>query len=528
MDFGFGMKSKFDQMLEYAGWPALLVADNGEIRYANSAAADLFGPAIKADKPSLAAIWPADLPETPVQFLGRLDRAKTSVKPLRCKVKSGKTTLFKSYICPVTRDRHPHFIFQLFTEHAASANAAAPPAMGVPAKPPETPPETAPVAQPAPPPAPVEVNTAQKQKLDCALQLIRSVVLDFNNALTSILGHTSLILSKMDEKNTLRKPLIEIEKSAEKAAEIVNDLGAFSRQDKEHRTSGNDNLNLLLRRTIDLVQAPSDIQLEWQLHMEPKPYGAVFDEAKMQQAFLKIFENAIQAARPPARISVATRNLAVTDPLHDGTTTVAPGHYLCIDIADNGTGIAADVLPRIFEPFFTTKTGHRGLGLAWVYGVVTNHRGSVTVSSQPGQETIVRIYLPAHHEFAHDRSVKTDDLRGTETVLIVDDEPLVLNLAELVLSSYGYHVITAANGEKAIEIIGQTNAKIDLIITDLVMPGMSGREFLDKARRLLPRSHFMRCSGYVHAPSQEDNETFLRKPFTSHELLQAVKRVLAR
>jgi two-component system, cell cycle sensor histidine kinase and response regulator CckA len=518
------MKSKFDQMLEFAGWPAILVTENGEIQYANAAAGELFGPPIKTGAPGLDSIWSPDNPESPAQFIARLDRAKTSVKPLRCRIKSGSSTLFKSYICPLTRERHPCFIFQLFSEPAANSAATAPPAMSLGAPAPAT---DSPPAQPAPPPAPVDMPSAQKQKLDCALQLIRSVVLDFNNSLTSILGHTSLILSKMEEKHPLRKSLIEIEKSAEKAAETVNDLSAFSRQDKEHRATTNDNVNELLRRTMDLVQAPSELQLEWRLQLEPKPYAAIFDEAKMQQAFLKIFENSVQSARSPALITVATRNLIVTEPLHDGASTVTPGNYLCIDISDNGIGIAPEILPRIFEPFFTTKQNHRGLGLAWVYGVVTNHRGSVTVSSQPGQDTTVRIYLPANKEFARDRNLKDADLGGHETILVVDDETLVLNLCELVLSSYGYRVITATSGEKAIEIIGQTQNRIEVVISDLVMPGMSGREFLEKARRLLPQARFMRCSGYVHSPSQEENETFLRKPYTSHELLQAVRRVCA-
>ena len=519
------MKSKFDLMLDYAGWPALLVEETAAIRYANQAAAEVLGPSVKIDNPQLASLWSPDNPESPAQFLARLDRANTSVKPLRFQVKGGTSVLFKAYICPLTREGQRCFMFQLFSEPAHAASPVAPHALLANDAPPAS--AAAPPAPSPPPPPAVEGGAAQKQKLDCAMQLIRSVVLDFNNALTSILGHTSLILSKMDGKDPWRNSLLEIEKSAEKAAEITNDLGAFSRQEKEPRATATGNINELLRRTMDLVQAPGELPLVWDLQLEPKPYAASFDEAKMQQAFLKVFENSIQAARSPARVTVGTRNVVVSALLRDGIATVAPGYYLCIDITDNGTGITPEILPRIFEPFFTTKPGHRGLGLAWVYGVVTNHGGSVTVSSDPGRNTTVRLYLPAVKTFARENQSKNEDLTGHQAILMVDDEPLVLNLAELVLSSFGYRVITAASGEKGLEAITHSTGPIDLVISDLVMPAMGGREFIERAQRLLPKARFMRCSGYARPANQEEDETYLRKPFTSQELLQAVKRVLS-
>ena len=516
------MKSKFDVMLEYAGWPTVLVEESGELAYANEAAAEVFGPAIKEARTPLAGFWSAENPESVPQFLSRLDRTNTAVKPLRLQVKEGKSSLFKAYIRPHTREGKRCYIMQLFSHHAPAAHLKS-----LPAAPSPSPAPAPGVPTPIPVPPAVEVGAAQRQKLDCAMQLIRSVVLDFNNALTTILGHTSLLLGNLEANHPWRRSLLDIEKSAERAAEIANDLAAFSRPEKESRAGSAGNLNDLLRRTIDLAHAPGDLALEWRLQLEPKPLAAVFDEAKMQQVFLKIFENSIQACRAPARIAVSTRNTVIDTPTQDGIATVAPGHYLCIDVADNGNGIAPDVLPRIFEPFFTTKPNHRGLGLAWVYGVVTNHGGSVTVSSRPGAETLVRIYLPAIKKYAREKPVGGEDLSGHQTVLCVDDEPLVLSLAELVLSSQGYRVITATSGEKALEAIGQRTGPIELVISDLVMPGMGGREFIERAQRLLPGARFLRCSGYARASGGEEDEGFLRKPFTSQELLSAAKRALA-
>src|SRR6185436_3859396 len=132
--------------------------------------------------------------------------------------------------------------------------------------------------------------------------------------------------------------------------------------------------------------------------------------------------------------------------------TLPPGRYVCLEISDNGCGIPQDVMPRIFEPFFTTKSGHRGLGLAWAYGIVTNHGGSISVNSQPTMGTTVRIYLPAQKKVVDDKLFKDDELRGRETILIVDDEDLLLTMGQMILSSYGYRVLTASSGQKALEV----------------------------------------------------------------------------
>jgi two-component system cell cycle sensor histidine kinase/response regulator CckA len=374
-----------------------------------------------------------------------------------------------------------------------------------------------------------EAGQAQKQKLDCALQLARTVALDFNNALTSILGHTSLVLSKMEPNHPWRGSLIEVEKSAAKAAEIANDLGTFSRQEKETRAQAAGNLNPLLQRSVEFFQQNAGAEpVAWTLQLDRKLFAAKFDEAKMQQAFMKILENAIQALRERGRITVQTRNIELAEPTQDRNVQLAAGAYVCVEISDNGCGIEPDVLPRVFEPFFTTKRGasHRGLGLAWVYGIVTNHGGGVAISSQPGAGASVRVYLPAEKKLVRDDGVASNDLNGTQTILMVDDEDLLLTMGKTILSTYGYRVLTANGGQKALDILARKDTTVDLMITDLVMPAMSGRELVEHVRQLSPDTRIICTSGYVWPAGQENDGAYLQKPFTSQELLLKVKQAL--
>src|ERR1035441_3937041 len=157
----------------------------------------------------------------------------------------------------------------------------------------------------------------------------------------------------------------------------------------------------------------------------------------MQQAFMKIIENSVQALGERGRITVQTRNIELAQPTQDRNVQLAAGAYVCVEITDNGSGIEPEVLSRVFEPFFTTKRGanHRGLGLAWVYGIVTNHGGGVAISSQPGTGTSVRVYLPAEKRLVRDQGITSDDLNGSQTILMVDDEDLLLTMGKTILRS---------------------------------------------------------------------------------------------
>lgn len=481
-------------MLDNAGWPALLVESAGTIRRANQAAITVFGSVVEGEHSLLSAIWNNENGSSAEEFLGREPSTSDAIL-LKFQVKGGATVTFTTYVSSITRDEQKFFVFQLFKDMRP----------------------------------PAEASTVQKQKLDCALQLARSVALDFNNALTSILGHSSLVLSKMEPNHPWRSSLVEVEKSASKAGEIAHDLASFSRQEKEARAQIAGNLNALLQRVVDIFRTPERAKINWSLQFERKLFSAVFDESKMQQAFTKILENAAEAMGMEGRITVQTRNLELSEGTQDRTAKLSAGAYVYVEISDTGSGIEAEVLPRVFEPFFTTKSTskHRGLGLAWVYGIITNHGGGVAISSQVGNGTSVRVYLPANKKLVKDVSVDIADFTGNQRILFVDDEDLMLTMGQMILSSYGYEVLTANGGKKALEIFSKADKPIDLMITDLVMPNMSGRELMEQVRLVSPETRVICSSGFVRANNADENDAYLQKPFTSQELLRKVKQMLS-
>jgi two-component system, cell cycle sensor histidine kinase and response regulator CckA len=206
------------------------------------------------------------------------------------------------------------------------------------------------------------------------------------------------------------------------------------------------------------------------------------------------------------------------------------GIYVCVEIKDTGVGIPPELLPRIFEPFFTTKKGggHRGLGLAWVYGIVSNHGGGVAISSEPGSGTSVRVYLPAEQSIVREDTPPNTDLSGKETILLVDDEDLLLTMGTKVLSTFGYQVITASSGQKALEILDRNDPQIDLVITDRVMPTMSGRELVERIQQTAPGTRILCTSGYAWPSAQVSDQPYLQKPFTAQGLLLKVRQLLTR
>ena len=513
--------------LEGAAWPALLVSASGAILRANTAAANAFGPALAGESAQLSAIWSPENGGTDGQFLLLWEQAPTATADLKFRTANGAATKFTAAICTFTKDNSKWFVLQLLP-------AVEPNSVPIPASTPvriPAPPAVAPSVLPAEPKTATEAGSAAlKQKLDCALQLARTISLDFNNALTSVLGHTSLLLDKAEAGHPWRHSLLEVEKSAARAAEIANELAVFSRQEKETRKTPPGNLNLVANRCVDFFRNTHGAKISWKVQPERDLFGARFDEAKVQQALTKILENAVEAVglSGGGQIVVITRNVDLTEPTQDLNVRLAAGAYVCMEIADNGNGMDAETLPRIFEPFFTTKDKtHRGLGLALVYGIITNHGGGVAVSSQPGAGASVRVYLPAEKNLARDSFSGDENLNGTETILVVDDENLILTMAETILTEYGYHVLTAGNGQKAMAILSREDTKTDLIITDLVMPVMSGRELAERVRQIKPAAKILSMSGYAMPSDRQAGTAYLQKPFTSRELLTKVKQVLA-
>jgi signal transduction histidine kinase/CheY-like chemotaxis protein len=463
----------------------------------------------------LLTIWSPENNGLPEGFFARWEKSPEMTAILKFRVASGATVKFTAAVCAFHSEGQKWFVLQLLP--------AVEPAL-----------EGSPLASaPGESKAVLDMNGIQlRQKLDCALQLARTVSLDFNNALTSILGHASFLLDKAEAGHPWRHSLMEVEKSAAHAAEIANELTVFSRQEKETHRAPQGNLNAMATHCVDFFRSAYGEKITWKTQLERELFIARFDEAKVQQALTKVLENAVEAVIPHGngQIMVQTRNMELSEPTQDRNVRLAAGTYVCVEITDNGDGIEPEVLLRIFEPFFSTKDkSHRGLGLALVYGIVTNHGGGVAVSSQPGLGTSARVYLPAENQSIHEdvSSVPEDDLHGMETIMVVDDENVLLTMAETVLSEYGYCVLTANSGHKALAILSRGDVQVDLLITDLVMPTMSGRELIERVRRLAPDTRIMSTSGYVMPADKQTGTPYLQKPFTSRELLAKVKQVLA-
>jgi two-component system, cell cycle sensor histidine kinase and response regulator CckA len=492
------MKPPF--FLENASWPAFIMDAAGTVVQANKAGNSSF-PELGGNSPKLSSIWAAANSQTPGQFLASCGKNAQPTISLKLRTSSGEA-VFTASLAEITRDPEKNFLLQLFPGQLTAASEA----------------------------KPASDALAQKQKLDCALQLARSVSLDFNNVLTGILGHTSLVLARLEPNHPWRKSLLEVERAAARGAEIANDLGSFSRNETKAPAQTGANLNTVLQRCVDFFRKnPVPESITWAMQLERKLFAARFDDLKIQQAFLRILENAVQAIAGSGRITVQTRNVLLEDATQDRNVRLVPGAYVCAEVIDTGCGIEPDVLPRIFEPFFTTKRGtnHRGLGLAWVYGIITNHGGGVAVSSQPGVGTSVRVYIPAEQRIIHDHHAPVEELNGTQTVLVVDDEDLIVTMAQAILSDHGYKVLIANNGAKALEVLARGQSTVDLVVTDLIMPGMSGRELVEQIQRQHPGMPIICTSGYVWPGNQARDPNFLQKPFAAHDLLRKIKLVLA-
>jgi signal transduction histidine kinase len=493
----FKSKNEPNFPLEQAAWPAFVVDRGGSIRRANAAAVALLGPALEGDHTSLQAVLALEGHETTAeQFLANWERSMPAFQDLKFKTRGGQVTIQNTSICAFQRDQEKWFLFQLLREAPEGGTKG----------------------------ASLEASVAHKQKLDCAMQLARTVAHDFNNALTSILGYTSLVLARIEPQSPWRSTLLQVEKAAERAGEVAQQLAAFTRPERDSSLLAPANLNTVLRRVIDTFRQ-TRADLTWQVELEPQLYAVRFDEAKVQQAFIKILENAVEAVGPDGKLGLKSRNLEIEAPLSERTVRLEPGNYVVVEVTDNGCGITPDVLPRVFEPFFTTKQGHRGLGLAWVYGIITNHRGGVTINSQP-DSTEVRVYLPSDRRIVRERGEPARDAGGNQTILLVDDEETLLALGQTILSTYGYKVLVANSGAKALELLRDTSNEVRLVITDLVMPQMGGRELMEQIKRLRPNMPVLCTSGYDRSPRTDEHDLFLAKPYTSRELLLRVRQLL--
>ncbi len=381
----------------------------------------------------------------------------------------------------------------------------------------------------------LEQQFRQAQKMEAIGRMAGGVAHDFNNLLTIISGYAQMLLDGLDPKDPARKDLEPIIEAADRAAALTRQLLTFSRRqvvqpkllDINRQVS---RMNRMLRRVIG-----EDIELVISLKSEPGRIMA--DPGQLEQVILNLAINARDAMPQGGRLTIETAEIELRGEPSGDTRELAPGRYVVLALSDTGTGMDAETMSHLFEPFFTTKGKGKGtgLGLSTVYGIVKQSHGEVVVSSEVGRGTTVRIYFPVAGQTGKVAAETTDRAgaarRGTETILLVEDEAEVRRLAREMLARQGYTVLEAGSGAEALRIWRDRQESIDMLLTDVVMPRMSGRELADKLRETRPDLKLMYMSGYTDDVVArhgvlEGGTPFISKPFTYELLSRKVRSVL--
>ena len=378
----------------------------------------------------------------------------------------------------------------------------------------------------------------QAQKMESVGRLAGGVAHDFNNMLNVILGHADLALTEIDGTDPLHEHLEQITQSAQRSADLTRQLLAFARkQTATPRVLDLDGtVSSMLKMLGRLIG--EDVELLWRPASDP---ARVFiDPAQVDQLLANLCVNARDAiGQGPGRISIETGTVAFDEEYCAVHSGFRPGEYVSLVVSDDGCGMDRDTLESIFEPFYTTKEPGEGtgLGLATVYGIVKQNEGFINVYSEPDQGTTFRIYLPRHaaggETDAQATPMGAPDARGDETIMIVEDEAAILELTRTMLERHGYEVITAGTPSEAIRIARSHGQPIDLLITDVVMPEMNGRDLVEQALAHHPGLAHVFMSGYTadviaHQGVLDEGVDFIQKPFSAANLAAKVREVLDR
>jgi PAS domain S-box-containing protein len=377
----------------------------------------------------------------------------------------------------------------------------------------------------------LESQLQQAQKMEAIGNLAGGIAHDFNNILMGMQGNASLMLLNIDTRHTFYEKVRSIERYVESGAALTKQLLGFARGGKyEVRTT---DLNDLVTKTAQMF---GRTKKEINIHNFglKSIWNVEVDQSQIEQVLLNLFVNAWHAMPGGGDLYLETEN-ATIDETFLKPYRVDPGAYVRLSVADTGVGMDIATQERIFEPFFTTKEMGRGtgLGLASAYGIVKNHGGFIEVESEPGHGATFHIYLPASENVVDSESDVAEEevLSGDETILLVDDEQMIIEVGQEILKTLGYKVLTAMSGKEAVTLYRDNSKTIDLVVLDMIMPGLSGGETFDQLRAVDADAKILLCSGY--SLSGQANEIldrgcdgFIQKPFKLRELSLKLREIL--
>lgn len=381
--------------------------------------------------------------------------------------------------------------------------------------------------------AQLQAQLLQSQKMDSIGRLAGGVAHDFNNMLSVILGYSELIQTQLNANDPIRNDVEQIEKAGRRAKDITQQLLAFSRKQiieptiidlNELINSIQKNLARLIGEDIDLKFTPG-----------PDLFKIRFDHSQLDQILINLAANARDAMPQGGRLAIETSNVFLDNTFCREHLGFAAGNYVLLTVADSGVGMDRETLAHAFEPFFTTKAIGKGtgLGLATVYGIVVQGGGWIEAESEPGRGTLFRIYFPSIVEdaLANPEQEASAIRSGAGNILVVEDDKLVRRMTVAMLESVGYKVHEAATARDALQYCEKTGNAVDLLITDVVMPELSGTELRDRIQALRPGLKVLFISGYAsdvvaHHGIADEGVNFIRKPFSMNDLARAVQKII--
>lgn len=374
----------------------------------------------------------------------------------------------------------------------------------------------------------------QSQKLEGIGQLAGGIAHDFNNLLTVINGFTALAMKDLPPDGLIRSNLEEVKKAGERASALTRQLLAFSR--KQVLQPEVLNLDSVVVEMEKMLRRVIGENIDLRAVLEPQLGNVKADPGQIEQIILNLIVNARDSMPNGGKVTIETDNVYLDEEYAKHHLGAHPGHYVMLAVSDTGTGMDEKTRARIFEPFFTTKELGKGtgLGLSTIYGIVKQSGGNIWVYSEVGRGTTFKIYLPRVDEAAQECrriSAAEESVRGTETILLVEDEDMVRKLTQQILKASGYRVLEAANGGEALQFCERHDGPIDLLLTDVIMPEMSGRELAKRLHRNQPELRVLFMSGYtddaiVHHGVLEEGANFIQKPFTPEVLATKVRDAL--